>query len=254
MTGVRVETRGGVRLVRLERPERLNALDRATSAACRDVFAEAARDDDIRVVIVTGSGDRAFCAGSDLKAAHEAGSERADVSIGGITKDVALFKPVIAAINGLAFGGGLEIVLACDLRIAVPTATFAAPEVKVGLIAGGGGVVRLADNLPWAIASEMLLRARVLTADEALRFGLINAVVEPDELLSTAWRWAAEMAAFGPLALRTSKEAMWRTRGTDLFTALEVEERYSDIVKLSADAKEGIDAFVEKRPARFEGR
>lgn len=248
---IETEGRGSVRLLRINRPERLNALDEATNSACKDFFQAAAEDEAVRATIVTGTGDRAFCAGSDLKAGA---NQPVKYSVGGITKDVHLFKPVIAAVNGLAFGGGLEIMLACDLRIAVPTATFAVPEVKVGMFAGGGGAVRLAYNLPWAIASEMHLRGRILDAEEALHFGLINAIVDPDELLPTAWGWAEEVANNAPLAVQATKEVQWRSRGMDLISALEVEQQYSTIIKASEDAKEGVEAFIEKRSPSFVGR
>lgn len=253
MSDIEIESRGHTRLLRIARPSRLNALDQEASAASRDAFRRWADDDDVRAIIITGEGNRSFCVGSDLKAMRGTG-ERDRVSIGGITKDVLVFKPVIAAVNGLAFGGGLEIVLACDLRLAVPTARFGLPEPKVGLIAGGGGTARLQDNLPWAIAADVLLRGRVLDADEALHFGLINAIVEPDKLIPTAWEWANEVASLAPLAIQATKEAMWRSRGMDLQTALSVEQNYSDLVKRSEDAKEGVHAFIEGREPEFRGR
>lgn len=248
---IETEQRGHVRLLRINRPDRLNALDYKTNVACKEFFREANEDPDVRVIIVTGTGDRSFCAGSDLK---DGANESTDTSVGGITKDVHIFKPVIAAVNGLAYGGGLEIMLACDLRVAVPTARFAVPEVKVGLFAGGGGTVRLAYNVPWAIASEMHLRGRALGAEEALRFGLINAIAEPENLLDTAWEWADEMASYAPRGMRAAKEVQWRSRGMDLVSALEVEQEYSRGVKASQDATEGVTAFVEKRPPVFTGR
>ena len=245
-----VEQRGAIRMLRINRPDRLNALDEESNRACKEFF-EGVRDDpEVRAAIITGTGDRSFCAGSDLKAGANSPMK---VSVGGITKDVHIFKPVIAAINGLAFGGGLEIVLACDMRIAVPSATFAVPEAKVGLFAGGGGAVRLAYNLPWAIASEMHLRSRVLGAEEALHFGLINKIVEPDELIDTTWRWAEEAASHAPLALAAAKEVQWRSRGMDLMSALAIEEEYSTRIKTSKDAAEGVEAFQQKRTPRFTG-
>lgn len=247
---IETEQRGHVRLLRINRPDRLNALDYKSNVACKEFFREASADPDVRAIIVTGTGPRAFCAGSDLKAGA---NESTDTSVGGITKDVHIFKPVIAAVNGLAYGGGLEIMLACDLRLSVPTARFAVPEVKVGLFAGGGGAVRLAYNVPWAIASEMHLRGRALDAKEALQFGLINAVVEPYDLLPTAWEWADEVASYAPLGIRAAKEMQWRSRGMDLIGALEIEQEYSRGVKASQDAQEGVDAFVAKRPPVFTG-
>ncbi len=248
--GMVVEARGYVRLLRLARPEKLNALDRATSIRCRDFFRSAAEDPDVRVVIMTGSGDRAFCAGFDLSTVESGAFDQWDVSVGGLAKDVLFPKPVICAINGLAYGGGFELVLASDLRVAVPSASFALPEVRHGLIAGGGGTVRLPDQIPWAVASEMLLRSRVLHADEAMAFGLVNAVVAPPELMDTAWAWAEELAERSPQALRYTKESMWRSRGMDVINALELEERYSALVQHSDEAKRGVEAFVKRRRYR----
>lgn len=247
MAELEIETRDAVKLVRINRPHRLNALDPDTSIKCRDFFTAAAADDKVRAVIVTGTGSRAFCAGFDLKAAATGAYRDKRVSIGGITKDVAFFKPVIAAINGLAYGGGLELTLACDLRLAVPSATFATPEVKLGVIPGGGGTVRLQDNLPRAVAAEMLLRGRVLSSEEALRFGLVNLVVSPDDLLPKAWQWAAEMAEFPPKALRSAKEVMWRSRGVDMVSALSLEERYSRVLQTSDEARQAAADFSSHR-------
>jgi len=248
--GVVVEARGHVRLLRLARPEKLNALDPMTSIRCRDFFRAAADDPDVRAVIVTGTGDRAFCAGFDLSTVAAGAFEQWDVSIGGLTKDVLFPKPVICAVNGLAYGGGCELVLASDLRVAVPSATFAFPEVRHGLIAGGGGTVRLPDQIPWAVASEMLLRSRILRADEALTYGLLNAVVPAADLMDTAWAWAEDLAERSPQALRYTKESMWRSRGMDMVNALELEERYSALVQRSDEAKRGVDAFVRRQRER----
>ncbi len=241
-----VERRGAVALLRFNRPERLNALDLDTSRRCRAFFRAAADDDEIRVVVVTGTGERAFCAGFDVKTVPEGAFERWDVSVGGLTKDIHFPKPVIAAVNGLAFGGGFEVMLACDLRLAVPSARFAFPEVRLGLMAGGGGTVRLPDNLPWAIAAEMLLRGRVLEADEALRFGLVNAIVPPEELLDAAWGWADEIAAFSPPALHATKESMRRAHGISIDDALQFEEGFSRLLQMSDDARRTVEAFLAR--------
>jgi enoyl-CoA hydratase/carnithine racemase len=244
---VGVEINHGVAVVCIDRPDRLNALDAAANERLVDVWTQLHADDSVRVCIVTGTGDRAFCAGSDLKAAAEGSVVLDPAPVGGLTKGQPFFKPVVAAVNGLAYGGGLELMLATDLRIAVPAATFALPEVRWGLIAGGGGLVRLPFNLPWAIASEMVLRGRVLTADEAWRFGLINAIVEADKLMATALDWAREIAELSPIACRTSKETMWRSRGMDPDAALLFEERMSYAVQMQPDAAEGLTAFAARR-------
>lgn len=241
---------GPVAEVRIDRRERLNALDDAASARLREIWRELAARAEVRAAIVTAAGERAFCAGADLKDGHVA--PRVDPPpVGGLTKDLPLFKPVIAAVNGLAYGGGLELMLATDLRVAVPEATFALPETRWGLIPGGGGTVRLPYNVPWAIASEMILRGRVLDAEEALRFGLVNALAPRAELLDVARGWAHEIAARGPFATRTAKEVMWRSRGMDPDVALRMEERFSYATHVGAEAAEGVAAFAERRPARF---
>jgi len=241
---------GHVLTVTIDRQDRLNALDPASSEEMREIWTRVQRDPAIRVAIVTGAGTRAFSAGFDLKGAA-AGYELEMPPVGGLTKETVLFKPVIAAVNGLAYGGGFELVMATDLRVAAENATFALPEARWGLIPGGGGCVRLPYQLPWAIANEMILRGRVLDAQEAERWALVNAVVPQGELLETAQRWASELCDKGPLALRTAKEVIWRSRGMDPDAALRFEERMSYGVQLSDDGIEGVRAFNERRAPAF---
>jgi len=230
----------------IDRQDRLNALDPDTSVEMREFWERVRTDPKIRVAIVTGAGAKAFSAGFDLK--HAIGGYELDmVAVGGLTKEISMYKPVIAAVNGLAYGGGMELMLACDLRIAAPHATFAVPETRWGLIPGGGGCVRLPYQLPWAIANEMILRGRVLDAEEAARWGLVNEVVPAERLRETAREWAVEIAGRGPLALRTAKEIIWKTRGMDPDAGLRFEERFSYGVQASEDGLEGVRAFNEKR-------
>lgn len=247
---IHMEVAQRVATITIDRQERLNALDSESSGRMQQMWEQVRRDKAIRVAIVTGAGERAFCAGFDLKSAGD-GVELDPPPVGGLTKGEPLFKPVIAAVNGLAYGGGLELMLATDLRVAAAHATFAVPETRWGLIPGGGGCVRLPYQVPWAVANEMILRGRVLDAAEAQRWGLVNAVCEQERLLEVAGEWARELAGKGPLALRSAKEVMWRSRGMDPDAALRFEERMSYAAEVSEDAHEGVRAFAERRSASF---
>jgi E-phenylitaconyl-CoA hydratase len=247
---IHIEVDDYVATVTIDRQDRLNALDPASSEEMQRFWQSMRTDKKIRVAIVTGAGERAFSAGFDIKWAAR-GFDLDMVPVGGLTKEIDLFKPVIAAVNGLAYGGGCELMLATDLRVAVPEATFALSEVRWGVIPGGGGCVRLPYQLPWAIANEMILRGRVLTAEEAERHGLVNAIVPREQLMDTAREWAQELVAKGPIAIRTAKEIMWRSRGMDPNAALRLEERFSYAAQVSEDGREGIRAFNENRKANF---
>lgn len=240
---------GPVALITLDREERLNALDDDANADLRRIWLTLNEENSVRAVIITGAGERAFSAGFDLRAAAS-GYELDPPPIGGFTKGLPFYKPVIAAVNGLAYGGGLEIVLASDLRYAVPDATFALPEVRWGLLPGGGGTVRLPRNLPWAIAADVIFGGRVLTAEEAERFGLINGVVEREQLLEVALAKARAIAELGALAVRTAKESMWRSLGMDPDSALRFEERMSYSVQMSDDAKHRVQSFGKRKHGR----
>jgi E-phenylitaconyl-CoA hydratase len=247
---IRCDVDQEIAVVTIDRPQRLNALDERANRRLAELWAELDAREDVLVAILTGAGDRAFCAGSDLKEAAVNGFPAGTPSVGALTR-MAFSKPVIAAVNGLAFGGGLELLLATDLRIAVPSATFCLPETAHGLIAGGGGLVRLPFNVPWAIAVEMALRGRVLSAEEAARFGLVNRVVAAEELVPSAFEWAHELRARGQFALRVSKAMMLEARGLTLERALEREQRFSTDAQRHPDGVEGIAAFAEKRAPRF---
>lgn len=253
-----VERRGHVLLVRIDRPAVLNAVDYATTERLWDVWSNFRDDPDLWVGILTGTGDRAFSAGADLKSHARTGLEahlqRAHLPFGGITDGLDTWKPIIAAVNGLALGGGFEMVLSCDLRIAVPHAEFGLPEVRWGLIAGAGGLVRLPRQIPLAKAMEVALLARRLSAEEAYRFGLVNLIVPAEELLATAFTWAEDLCQMGPLAVRASKELMVRTHDMSLHDALGLDDHLLRLIGASADAAEGPQAFVEKREPRFQGR
>jgi crotonobetainyl-CoA hydratase len=256
MNGVRTEIRGAVLEVTIDRPP-ANAVDAATSRALGDAFATLRDDPSLRVAIVTGAGDRFFSAGWDLKAA--AAGEDEDFGPGGFAGLTELFDldvPVIAAVNGMAVGGGFELALACDLIVAVRGAELFVPEVNLGFVADAGGVVRLPSRLPRAIAMELLLTGRRMGADEAARYGLVNRVVEPDELMSSARELAGTIAAAAPLATRAVKAAVRDAEGLgmqDAYAAMRATPAYRTMLA-SEDADEGPRAFAEGRPPIWRGR
>ena len=260
MDAVRLDENEGVLVVTLDRPK-ANAIDVATSRALHDAFEKLRSDDSLRAAVLTGAGERFFSAGWDLGAA--AGGEAIDADHGpggfaGLTEFFELDKPVIAAINGLAFGGGFELALAADLVVAEEHAEFALPEVGKGMIADSGGVLRLPKRLPRAIATELMLTGRRMPAEEAGRWGLVNRVVPTGSGSSTAVSLAGEVRAGAPLAVAAVKEV---TRATE---ALSVEDGYRRMragdlpnyraVLTSEDAEEGPRAFAEKRAPRWTGR
>jgi enoyl-CoA hydratase len=249
------ERRGNVLVVRLDRPEARNALSPALMGALVDTVHEAEADPDVAVVVLTGTGDRAFCAGMDLKA-FAAGNVRIDGDdmMRGFARlldgDVAI--PSVGAANASALAGGLELLLGCDVVVASSEAVFGLPEVKRGLIAGGSGT-RLGARIPLAAAMEMLLTGDAISAQRAYELGLVNAVVAPHEVLPTALDLAERIAANGPLALAATKE-LGRLAVTDLsrYAARLVELR--EAVFTSDDAREGAIAFTEKRAPVWKGR
>jgi len=255
---VRTVARDGVLTITLDRPK-ANAIDVATSRALYEAFAELQNDPALRVAIITGTG-RFFSAGWDLNAATEGEAIDADHGPGGfagLTEFFTLSKPVIAAVNGLAFGGGFELALAADLIVAAGNAEFALPEVKLGMMADSGGVLRLPRRLPRAIATELLLTGRRMTAGEALSWGLVNRVVAADALMATATALAHDMVAAAPLALAAVKEVLRATEAQALPDAYRTLRGgtlpgYATMLR-SEDAKEGPRAFAGKRPPHWTG-
>jgi len=252
-----VAREGALLWITIDRPQALNALDPPTHRALAEAFDSYAADPSLRVAILTATGERAFCVGSDLKArARSNVDDHPPTGFGGITHRFDLDKPVIAAINGLALGGGVEIVAACDLAIAADHAQFALPEPRVGLAAlGGGGLQRLARQLPLKLAMELVLTGRRFDAEEALRIGLINAVVPRGELLARARAMAEQIVAGAPLAIEASKQVMLRSLAEpDLAAALRARYPAAERMLASEDAKEGQRAFVEKRKPVWQAR
>jgi E-phenylitaconyl-CoA hydratase len=247
----------GIALITINRPDKRNALDEehyeALSAAWQRVRDDAA----IRVAIITGAGDKAFSSGADLKSYIP---KRVGLSETWLTqkqpllnRGLEIWKPVIAAVNGHCLAGGMTLLLATDIRVAAPHASFSLAEVKRGLIAGNGGTQRCIAQLPHAIAMELLLTGEAIDAATAARWGLVNKVVAADELLSAALDYARRIAANAPLAVQASKELALRAPELGLTAGLRMEQFVNRVLLGSSDAKEGAQAFVEKRPARFQG-
>jgi crotonobetainyl-CoA hydratase len=257
---VRLDVRGEVLVVTLDRPS-ANAIDVATSRALYVAFRRLEDDPSLRVGVITGAGERFFSAGWDLKAAAAGEAVDADHGpggFGGLTEYFGRTKPVIAAVNGLAFGGGFELALAADLMVVADHAEMAVPEVRVGLVADAGGLLFLPRRLPAAIARELLLTGRRMTADEAARWGLANRVVPMSDLMDTALAMADDICVGAPLALAAVQEVLSATAGLDVeagFRAMHEGDlpRYRQMLG-SDDAVEGPRAFAEKRPPRWQGR
>ncbi|MEJ7935309.1 enoyl-CoA hydratase-related protein [Sphingobium sp. AN558] len=246
----------GVATVIIDRPDRMNALHPAAHHALSDLFDDLPTRADVRVVIVTGSGHRAFCAGYDLKDNLETGvMEIALTGFAGFNARTAYPLPVIAAVNGMALGGGFELALACDFIIAADTATFALPEPRVGWAALGGGIQRLPRAVGMKRAMDIILTGRTVPASEALAIGLVSEVVPGAELMAVARRWADEIVACAPIAIRASKQVAYAAFDLpDLASALDMDNfPVSRTVMESSDAVEGKRAFVERRAPRWTG-
>jgi E-phenylitaconyl-CoA hydratase len=261
---IRFEREGAVAILTIDRPEVRNALDFKTSEELVEAWRSFREDDDLRVAILTGAGDRAFCAGADLRGVAEfyrslTSAERLrraeqEPGLGGITRNLQIDKPTVAAINGHCLAGGLEIALACDLRIAAEQATFGLPEVTRGIIPGAGGTQRLPRLVGPERALDLILTGRRIDAREAERIGLVSRVVRFDQLRDEALALASQIAENGPLAVRAAKAAVWRGLDLPLQEGLRLEQLLAEPVRQSEDAQEGPRAFLEKRKPEFKGR
>jgi enoyl-CoA hydratase len=249
------ERHGNVELVRLNRERVRNAIDAATARMLDDTFDELTEDPKVWAVVLTGTGDRAFCAGMDLKA-FASGEAGEILSARGGFAGIAgrsFPKPLIAAVNGVALAGGFEIVLACDLVVASEHAVFGIPEVKRGLAAAGGGLIRLAKRIPPAIALELALTGESIDAERALGYGLVNRVVASDRVVPEALALADRICANAPLAVRVSKELMKRALDLSEDEAWGLNAELTAPVLTSSDALEGAVAFAEKRSPHWTG-
>jgi crotonobetainyl-CoA hydratase len=253
------EKQDRIAIITINRPEVRNAVDPETIDELTRAWAEFRDDPKMWVGIITGTGDRAFSAGFDLSTLGTAfQGEEPMAGHGriwyGLTKGLELWKPTIAAINGYAVGGGLELALACDLRIAAEHATFGLPEVRWNLIAAGGGLARLPRAIPLAKAMEIILLGERMSAQEALQYGLINKVVPLEELMATAIQWANRICENGPLAVRASKICALKGLDTNLEDAMRLDEYFIMQLFSSQDIKEGPVAFLEKRKPVYKCR
>jgi enoyl-CoA hydratase/carnithine racemase len=254
------EVDGTIAVITIDRTEAMNALDRDHNDLLADAFARFEADQALRVAVLTGAGGKSFCAGADLsrllpsfRDAVRAG-QSPQWAFGGITAEAQGGKPKIAAVNGHALAGGLEMALACDIRLASPNARFGLAETKLAIIPGAGGTQRLPRTVPLGVAMEMILSGEPIGADDAFRWGLVNRVVPLERLRDEAVALAHSIAARGPLAVQSARAAIMEGLSLGLAAGLEMErERFMKIMRTD-DAAEGAAAFMEKRPPRYQGK
>ncbi|MDO8615487.1 MAG: enoyl-CoA hydratase-related protein [Dehalococcoidia bacterium] len=253
------EKKGRLAYVTINRPERRNAIDPDTSRELLEAFTDFSEDSNVWAAVLTGAGDQAFSAGADLVAMAQSfagggGGIGWDVPFGGITRRFECWKPMIAAVNGYCLAGGLELALACDIRIAAEHATFGLPEPKRAIIPAAGGTQRLPRVVPLAFAMELLLSGERFDAQTALRFGLVSRVVPAAQLMPAVEEVAAKILECGPLAVRAIKQAAQQGRELPLEEGLKLESQLAGQVFRSEDAREGPTAFAQKRKPEYKGR
>ncbi|MFD9321300.1 enoyl-CoA hydratase/isomerase family protein [Streptomyces sp. NPDC060053] len=256
-TVLRVELRDRIAVLTLDRPERLNAVDSETVDRLTRALNDLRDDDSVRALVVTGAG-RAFSAGADLDEIESFTTPgRFRAFVGRLTEAYALLedfpKPSVAAVHGFAFGGGLELALACDLRVAERGARLGLPEMKLGVLPGAGGTQRLPRLVPPAVAKQMILTGEPIDAERARELGLVNELAEPGGALETARALASRLAAGAPLALAAGKRLIDHGLGMDLETAVAYERETVSVLFCTEDRAEGLKAFRERRPGEFRG-
>ena len=249
---------GKIAIFTINRPEALNSMNVPAARELHKAMVDFRDDPELWVGIITGAGDRAFCAGADIKDMLPFLKENLQNSPWAMPdtpmRGLDLWKPLIAAVNGMALGGGLEIALACDIRIASEKARFGVPEVTLGLIPGWGATQRLPRMVSRCKAAELLLTGKPIDAQEAYRIGLVNIVVPPEAVMTTAREWAEIICQAGPLAVRAAKEAMIRGSSLTLEDGLRLENALEAYLMSTEDYTEGTNAFVEKRKPDFKAK
>lgn len=248
---------GKIAIFTINRPQAMNAMNMEALRELSQAMADFRDDPELWVGIITGAGDRAFCGGADIKDTLSFMKEHRHSQWAmppTIMRGFELWKPLIAAINGMALGGGLEIALACDIRIAAENAHLGTPEVNLGLIPGWGGTQRVPRMVPWCKAAEILLMGRPIDAQEAYRIGLVNKVVPQAEVMTTAKEWAGIICQAGPLAVRAAKEAMFKGCDMTLDDGLRLENTLVAYIMGTEDFAEGTTAFVEKRKPVYKAK
>lgn len=258
-TCITLDQRGdGVAVLTIDRPKALNALNSTTIAEIREAALKLAEDPGVRVLLVTGGGEKAFVAGADIREMHSLGAMEAKAFAARFQEALSALEslrvPVIAVVNGYCLGGGLELALACDWIVASEDAVLGLPEVGLGVIPGGGGTQRLARLVGRARAMDLLATGRQVKAQAALDMGLVNTVHPKGELMEEAMRVAEKIASNGPLAVKLVKEAVHRGLNLDLDSGCAMESQIFGLCFSTSDQKEGMGAFIEKRPPRYEGR
>ena len=251
------EKEGRIAIITINRPGAFNMVNVQTFQELHERMVEFREDPELWVGIITGARTRAFSAGADIKDVLPFAREHRDQPEAlppSIMRGLDVWKPLIAAINGMALGGGLEIALACDIRIASEKARFGTPEVNLGVIPGWGGTQRLPRMLPWCKAAELLLTGRPIDAQEAYRIGLVNKVVPQEQVMPTAKEWAEVICQAGPLAVRAAKEAMVRGSSMSLEDGLRLERALFNRVISTEDFNEGLTAYAEKRKPVFKAK
>ncbi|WP_294569127.1 enoyl-CoA hydratase/isomerase family protein [uncultured Arthrobacter sp.] len=252
------ELEDGVATLTINRPERHNAMDADTYEELSQAWSRVRDDHDVRVAVITGSGQKSFSAGADLKSFIPSPGDLSDfwnTQRGQLlNRGLEVHKPVVAAVNGYCLGGGMTLLLATDLRVAASHATFGLSEVRRGLLPGNGGTQRVLEQLPHPIAMELLLLGETMDAPTAQRWGLVNRVVAADELMTTAYDYARRLAELPPLAVQACKELALRSRDMDRRSGLRLEQTMLRMLQFTEDSREGVQAFSEKRAASFQGR
>ena len=252
-----LEVKDGIALLTLNRPERLNALDQEHYDALSHAWQTVRDDPEIRVAIVTGAGEKSFCTGADIKSFIPRPPSIAELMLTQksqlLNRGLELWKPIVAAVNGFCLGGGMTMLLATDIRIAAQNATFGVTEVKRGVFPANGGTQRIIQQLPHAIAMQMLLLGDPISADVAARWGLVNEVVPLSDLMSVAMEYARRLRDNAPLAVQAAKELALRSRDLDLDSGLRMEQLMFRLIQTTADVAEGSAAFAAKRSPRFKG-